>query len=117
MSSTSLPEMPPQELAERLDRGEALQVLDVRASDKVERGHIAMGGGLDFFVAPNSNAWGPPPGGRAGVVRASDKGERGHIAMGAELDFLAAPNSKLLALPDVTAIGLDRARPVAVESD
>ncbi|HEY6091128.1 MAG TPA: MBL fold metallo-hydrolase [Gemmatimonadales bacterium] len=75
MSSTSLPEMPPQELAERLDRGEALQVLDVRASDKVERGHIAMG---------------------------------------AELDFLAAPNSKLLALPDVTAIGLDRARPVAV---
>lgn len=54
MPGPSLPEIPPQELAERLDRGEALQVLDVRASDKVERGHIMMGAELDFHAAPHS---------------------------------------------------------------
>lgn len=70
-----LPQIPPQELAERLDSGEPLQVLDVRAPDKVERGHIAFG---------------------------------------SELDFHAAPNSKLLAMPDVGALQLDAARPIAV---
>jgi len=51
---SSLSQIPPQELAERLDRGEALQVLDVRAPDKVERGHIAFGAELDFHAHPNS---------------------------------------------------------------
>ena len=54
MPGTLLPEIPPQELAERLDRGESLQVLDVRASEKVERGHITMGAELDLHAAPNS---------------------------------------------------------------
>ena len=54
MSDTPLPQIPPQELAERLDRGEALQVLDVRAPEKVERGHIALGSELDFHAQPNS---------------------------------------------------------------
>ena len=54
MSDTPLPQIPPQELAERLDRGEALQVLDVRAPEKVERGHIALGPELDFHAQPNS---------------------------------------------------------------
>jgi len=54
MPGPTLPEIPPQELAERLDRGESLQVLDVRATEKVERGHITMGSDLDFHAAPNS---------------------------------------------------------------
>src|SRR5262245_62123080 len=54
MADSSLPQIPPQELAERLDRGESLQVLDVRAPDKVERGHIAFGAELDFHAHPNS---------------------------------------------------------------
>jgi glyoxylase-like metal-dependent hydrolase (beta-lactamase superfamily II) len=49
-----LAEIRPEELAERLDRGESLQVLDVRAPDKVERSRIALGPELDFRAAPNS---------------------------------------------------------------
>ena len=75
MPDPTLPQIAPQELAERLDRGEALQVLDVRAPEKVEQGHISIG---------------------------------------AELDFHAHTNSKILALPDLTPLHLDTARPVAV---
>ena len=75
MPDSSVPQVPPQELAERLDRGEPLQVLDVRAPDKVDSGHIALG---------------------------------------SELDFHAQPNSKLFAMPDVAALRLDAARPIAV---
>jgi len=75
MPDSSLPQIPPQELAERLDRGESLQVLDVRAPDKVERGHITIG---------------------------------------SELAFHAHPSSQILALPDVSALHLDPARPIAV---
>lgn len=56
----TLPQIPPQELAERLDRGEALQVLDVRAPEKVERGHIALGAELDFHAHPNSKLFALP---------------------------------------------------------
>src|SRR3989442_6989022 len=75
MPDSTPPQIPPQELAERLDCGERLQVLDVRAPEKVERGHIPLG---------------------------------------SELDFHAHPSSKLLALPDVGALHLDTARPIAV---
>ena len=75
MPDSPLPQLPPQELAERLDRGEPLQVLDVRAADKVDSGRIALG---------------------------------------SELDFHAQPNSKLFAMPDVGALRLDAARPIAV---
>ena len=54
MTRESLPQIAPQELAERLDRGEPLQVLDVRAPEKVERGHVALGAELDFHAHPNS---------------------------------------------------------------
>lgn len=54
MPESALPQIPPQELAERLDRGESLQLLDVRASEKVERGHISFGPELDFHAHPNS---------------------------------------------------------------
>jgi glyoxylase-like metal-dependent hydrolase (beta-lactamase superfamily II) len=60
MSDSTLPQIPPQELAERLDRGEALQVLDVRAPEKVERGHIVLGAELEFHAQPNSRLFAMP---------------------------------------------------------
>ena len=60
MPDSSLPQIPPQELAERLDRGEPVQVLDVRAPDKVERGHIVLGSELDFHAHPNSTLFALP---------------------------------------------------------
>ena len=60
MPDSSLPQIPPQELAERLDRGEALQILDVRAPDKVARGHIVLGSELDFHAHPNSELFALP---------------------------------------------------------
>ncbi|PYP09633.1 MAG: hypothetical protein DMD59_08170, partial [Gemmatimonadetes bacterium] len=60
MPDSSLPQIPPQELAERLDRGEALQILDVRAPDKVARGHIVLGSELDFHAHPNSKLFALP---------------------------------------------------------
>jgi glyoxylase-like metal-dependent hydrolase (beta-lactamase superfamily II)/rhodanese-related sulfurtransferase len=60
MSDSTLPQIPPQELAERLDRGEALQVLDVRAPEKVERGHIVLGAELEFHAQPNSKLFAMP---------------------------------------------------------
>jgi len=59
-SRDSLPQIAPQELAERLDRGEPLQVLDVRTPDRVERGHIALGSELDFRAHPNSKLFALP---------------------------------------------------------
>ena len=59
-ASLPLPQIPPQELAERLDRGEPLQVLDVRAPHKVERGHIVLGSELDFHAHPNSKLFALP---------------------------------------------------------
>ena len=50
----ALPQIPPQELAQRLDRGEPLQVLDVRAPEKVAVGHVALGPALAFRAMPNS---------------------------------------------------------------
>jgi len=52
--------MPPQELADRLDRGEPLQVLDVRSTEKVERGHIVLGPELEFHAQPNSKLFAMP---------------------------------------------------------
>ena len=60
MPDSTLPQIPPQELAERLDRGESLQVLDVRAPEKVERGHIALGPELEFHAHPNSKLFALP---------------------------------------------------------
>jgi glyoxylase-like metal-dependent hydrolase (beta-lactamase superfamily II) len=54
MPDPTVPQLPPQELADRLDAGEPLQVLDVRASDRVAAGHVAFGPGLDFRALPNS---------------------------------------------------------------
>ncbi len=55
-----LPQIPPDELARRLDRGEPLQVLDVRAADKVAAGHVAFGLALEFRAMPNSRIFALP---------------------------------------------------------
>src|SRR5712664_230347 len=60
MAHEPLPQIAPQELAERLDRGEPLQVLDVRTPEKVERGHIALGSELDFHAHPSSKLFALP---------------------------------------------------------
>ena len=60
MSERPLTEIAPQDLAERLDHGEPLQILDVRAPEKVERGHIALGSELDFHAHPSSRIFALP---------------------------------------------------------
>jgi len=50
----NVPEIVPEELAQRLDRGEPLQVLDIRAPEKVSRARIAFGPSLDFHATPGS---------------------------------------------------------------
>jgi glyoxylase-like metal-dependent hydrolase (beta-lactamase superfamily II) len=67
MANPTLPVIPPAELAERLDRGEAVQVLDVRAPDKVAVGHLAFGAGLDFHAMPNSQIFALPSLGDLGL--------------------------------------------------
>src|SRR5258705_3713818 len=60
MTRESLPQISPKQLAERLDSGESLQILDVRAPDKVARGHIVLGPELDFHAHPNSKLFALP---------------------------------------------------------
>src|SRR5437660_8910122 len=43
MPSPALPQMSPDELAQRLDRGEPLQLLDIRASERVAQGAVSLG--------------------------------------------------------------------------
>lgn len=57
---TTVRPIPPEELAERLDRGEPLQVLDIRAPDRVAVGRVAFGAALDFRAMPNSTLFALP---------------------------------------------------------
>ena len=52
-----LPQIPPDELARRLDRGDRVQVLDIRAPEKVARGRVAFGAALDFKALPGSRLY------------------------------------------------------------
>src|SRR2546428_9393016 len=52
-----LPQIPPDELARRLDRGDRVQVLDIRAPEKVARGRVAFGAALDFKALPGSHLY------------------------------------------------------------
>ena len=54
---TDLPQVAPEELARRLDQGERLQVLDIRAADKVAAGHVSFGQALDFRALPGSELY------------------------------------------------------------
>jgi len=53
-SETAAHDIPAEELARRLDRGERLQLLDVRSPASVARGHITFGINLDFHTLPAS---------------------------------------------------------------
>ncbi len=52
--SDALPQLSPEELARRLDGGEAVQVLDIRAPEKVARGRVQFGAALEFRAVPTS---------------------------------------------------------------
>ncbi|HEX9611656.1 MAG TPA: rhodanese-like domain-containing protein, partial [Gemmatimonadales bacterium] len=60
MPDTTVRPIPPEELAERLDRGEPLQVLDIRAPDRVAVARVAFGAALDFRAMPNSTLFALP---------------------------------------------------------
>jgi glyoxylase-like metal-dependent hydrolase (beta-lactamase superfamily II) len=57
MTDASLPQIAPEELARRLDEGERLQVLDVRAAERVAAGRIEFGRALDFHALPGSELY------------------------------------------------------------
>src|SRR5213594_79810 len=48
MPETELPQMPAADLAQRLDGGEHVQVLDIRSPERVAQGRVAFGATLDF---------------------------------------------------------------------
>jgi glyoxylase-like metal-dependent hydrolase (beta-lactamase superfamily II)/rhodanese-related sulfurtransferase len=54
MAKTGTREVTAEELARRLDRGERVQLLDVRSPSSVARGRITFGPGLDFHAIPGS---------------------------------------------------------------
>lgn len=49
--------IPPEELAQRLDRGDRVQVLDVRAPEKVAQARLTFGPALDFRAMPGSQLY------------------------------------------------------------
>lgn len=53
-------QIPADELAARLDRGEPLQVLDVRAAQRVAEGRLTLGPDLAFRAMPNSEIFALP---------------------------------------------------------
>ena len=60
MGQPPVPSLDPDELAQRLDSGEPVQVLDIRAPDKVERGRVTLGAALGFTAMPNSKLFALP---------------------------------------------------------
>jgi glyoxylase-like metal-dependent hydrolase (beta-lactamase superfamily II) len=60
MADASTTQIPVEELARRLDDGERLQLLDVRAPDRVAVARVALGRALDFRAMPNSTLFALP---------------------------------------------------------
>ena len=60
MPSPTPPQISPHELAQRLDRGEPLQLLDIRASERVAQGAVSFGPTLDFRAVPASQMYALP---------------------------------------------------------
>src|SRR5213594_1181795 len=57
MPAPPFPQMRPEDLALRLDRGERVQLLDIRASERVAQARVTFGPGLDFRAVPASEIY------------------------------------------------------------
>src|SRR6266705_593620 len=57
MPAPALPQMRPEDLALQLDRGERVQLLDIRASERVAQARVTFGPGLDFRALPASEIY------------------------------------------------------------
>src|SRR6267143_478473 len=57
MPAPAFPQLRPEDLALRLDRGERVQLLDVRASERVAQARVTLGPGLDFRAVPASEMY------------------------------------------------------------
>ncbi|HXF95751.1 MAG TPA: MBL fold metallo-hydrolase [Gemmatimonadales bacterium] len=55
-----VPILDPDELARRLDRGDPVQILDVRASERVAQSRVTFGAALRFQAMPNSTLFALP---------------------------------------------------------
>src|SRR5712692_6007413 len=54
MAAPAPPLLAPDELARRLDRGDPVQLLDVRSPERVAQAHVTLGATLDFRALPGS---------------------------------------------------------------
>ena len=54
----AVPHIPASDLARRLDAGERVQLLDVRAPERVAQGRVTLGATLDFRAVPASEMYG-----------------------------------------------------------
>src|SRR5467141_2245393 len=57
MSSASVPQISPEELAQSLERGDRVQLLDIRAAERVAQGAVRFGSTLDFRALPASQIY------------------------------------------------------------
>src|SRR2546426_12693688 len=57
MPSAPIPQISPDELARRLDSGEPVQLLDIRAAERVAQGAVSFGPTLDFRALPASQIY------------------------------------------------------------
>jgi len=60
MPDPDLPQIPATDLARRLEGGERLQLLDIRAPERVAQGRVTFGATLDFRAVPASEIYGLP---------------------------------------------------------
>ncbi len=60
MTDAPGPQVPASELARRLDRGERVQLLDVRAPEHVALGRVELGAALEFRARPSSQLYALP---------------------------------------------------------
>jgi glyoxylase-like metal-dependent hydrolase (beta-lactamase superfamily II) len=71
MSPPTVAHIPASELARRLDAGERMQLLDVRAPERVAQGRVTLGATLDFRAVPASELYGLPTLERLGLDTAA----------------------------------------------
>src|SRR3989449_163875 len=57
MSSASVPQISPEQLAQSLERGDRVQLLDIRAAERVAQGAVRFGSTLDFRALPASQIY------------------------------------------------------------